>query len=173
MVRPGCRHAGQRGVDIRDRLTKRALDAAPQEKPVVEASEPRSRLILDHEAVEEPAVGRYEVSLVMRIGNPALGALVLDELVLLEVAESHSKLDVPPKKPNDDPGLVARGAPPRTGLDPDKARPVPGPVGHVRYEREASLDGHLKVVLALDPNRQRPPFRVPLDDVPPSVPAIL
>jgi hypothetical protein len=116
----------QRGVDFRDRLTKRAFGAAPQEKPVVEASEPRSRLTLDHETVEVPAVGGHEVSLMMRIGHPALGALVLDELVLLEVAQSHSKLDLPPKKPNDDAGLVARGAPPRTGLDPDNAGPVVG-----------------------------------------------
>ena len=118
----------------------------------MEASEPRSRLILDNEAVAEPALGRYEVSLVMRIRHPTLGAVVLDELVLLEVAQSHSKLDFAPKEPNDDAGLVTRGAPPRTGLDPDKAGPVPGPVGHVRYEREAGFDGHRKEVLALDPN---------------------
>ena len=139
-------------MDVRNRLTQRALHAAAQEKPVVETSEPRSWLILDHHAVKEPAVGRYEVSLVMGIGHPALGALVLDELVLLEAAQRHSKLDFPPEKPDHDPGLVARGAPLRTRLDPDKARPVPRPVGDVRYKREADFDGHRKIVLVLDPN---------------------
>jgi hypothetical protein len=73
------------------------------------------------------------------------------------VAQRHPKLDFPRKKPNDDAGLVARGAPPRTGLGPDEAGPVPGPVGHVRDEREASFDGHRKVVLALDPNHSSMP----------------
>ena len=73
-------------VEVHDRLTERSIDAAPQQKPVVEASQPRSRLVLDHDAVPEPSLGRYEVSLVMRSGHPALGALVFDEQVLLEAA---------------------------------------------------------------------------------------
>src|SRR6266545_5062005 len=88
----------------------------------------------------------------MHIRRPALAALVLDETVSVEAAQSHLKLDLPTEQPNDHAGLVARSAPVRTGPDPDETGPVSGPVGYVGDERKACFDRYRKVVLVLDPN---------------------
>src|SRR5262245_8779123 len=88
----------------------------------------------------------------MSVGRPALSAVVLDEAILVEAGQRHVKPDRPTEEPNDDTGLVARRAPPRTRLDSDEAGPVRGPVGGVRDERKAGLDRYRKAVLALDPD---------------------
>ena len=106
--------------DGHDRLTKRALDTAPQEKPVVEPSQPASAHT-DHKAVEQPTVGRNEVSLVMRIGHPALGTRT-DQSVLSKwrsvIRSSTSRARSRTTMQASSPGALHR--------EPDSVRTKPG-----------------------------------------------
>jgi hypothetical protein len=139
-------------LEVQDRFSQRAIDATPKKELVIDAPKPGPRLVFDDNAIDEPAVARSEVTLVMEIGRPALDALVLDEPILVEATQGHMKFDVSTEQPDHDPGLVACGAPLRSGFDPYETGPVAWPVGYVRDKREPSLDRYRKTVSALDPD---------------------
>jgi hypothetical protein len=70
---------GQRDLEILDGLSQRPFDAAAHEQTVVEAMESSPRLKFDYEAVVKAVLGGREVTLVARVGQTALTALVLDK----------------------------------------------------------------------------------------------